>query len=208
MTAFLAPLLLAMQVGPAPTPIELEPLPIPRRGEAGPAQQAAPTGHEAEAVAAAIEGNRAILARDYRGALAEFDAAQRHALAAGLPRLAAEIGLDRSRALMLLGRNDEARHQLVEVREALPGNAAAWVNSAIAARKAGDLGEAQRLIEEASMFAPGDPSVGLEAGTIALYSGRQDAARMSWQSVVDLAPDSDEAILAREYLELTAPAGE
>ena len=40
---------------------------------------------------------------------------------------------------------------------------------------------------------PRDPQVGLEAGVIAVLSGRDDAARKSWQSVIAAAPDSDEA---------------
>jgi len=43
--------------------------------------------------------------------------------------------------------------------------------------------------------------VGVEAGVIAMLGQREDAARQSWQSVLAMAPASDEARVARGYLE-------
>ena len=45
-----------------------------------------------------------------------------------------------------------------------------------------------------------DPEVGLEAGVIAMLGGNESAARKSWQSVLDAAPDSVAAGTARGYL--------
>ena len=62
------------------------------------------------------------------------------------------------------------------------------------------LGEAQRHIEYAATLAPRDPAVGLEAGVIAAMAGREEQARASFQSVIEVAPESVEANRARTYL--------
>ena len=63
------------------------------------------------------------------------------------------------------------------------------------------LGEAREQIAQAALLAPRDPAVGLEAGVIAALSGREQEARRSFESVLLVAPDSDEAKRARGYLE-------
>ena len=45
-----------------------------------------------------------------------------------------------------------------------------------------------------------DPAIGLEAGVIAAMAGREDQARASFASVIEVAPDSVEAGRARTYL--------
>ena len=69
---------------------------------------------------------------------------------------------------------------------------------------------AQRDIEvAASLAAHGDPlsaPIGLEAGVIAMLSGREEAARKSWESVVALAPDGPEALTAKGYIDQIGPA--
>ena len=122
--------------------------------------------------------------------------------------MAAEIGLDNARALMMLGRNEEAESELNVVREVLPGNAHAWVVSSVNARRLENYGKAQALIDEALVFAPEDPGVGLEAGTLAYQLGEDAAALAHWQAVVEKAPDSDEADFARQYLESFAIASQ
>jgi hypothetical protein len=67
-------------------------------------------------------------------------------------------------------------------------------------RRTRRLGEAQRHIEYAATLAPRDPAVGLEAGVIAAMAGRAEQARASFQSVIDVAPESVEAGRARTYL--------
>ena len=63
------------------------------------------------------------------------------------------------------------------------------------------LDDAQAAIERAVELIPTDAQVGLEAGVIAVLSGREEAARQSWQSVLDTQPDSAAASTARDYLE-------
>ncbi len=207
-------LMAAPQVGPNPSPLEFEPLPIPGQSErtqqnsqqhiTGSSDDPVSNDYATQAVNTAIAGNQAILDGNYEIALSQLEAAQVQALAAGRPTMAGEIGLDRSRALILLERYDEAAALLDSVRMRLQGNAEAWVKSATVARLTGNLEKAQALIEEVAEFAPQLPSVGLEAGNIAWYSGDSDAARRSWQSVLDVAPHSEEARLAQTYLTQTA----
>ena len=200
--------LMLMQVGPDPVGVKLDPLPIPRgqREAHTPATEDATRSLVDAAVAQAIQGNEAILAGDYATALGHFESAQVQALAAGRNTLAAEIGLDRARALGLLGRYDEAEPILSEVRLRKPDNAEGWRASALVARNLGKLDEAQQFIVRAAELAPTDPSVGLEAGAIAFYAGDTAAAHRSWQSVIALATDSDEAALARDYIARTGTA--
>lgn len=108
--------------------------------------------------------------------------------------------LDRARALVLLKRLAEAEAPLAEARTLSPRSAEAWLLSATLSRKLDNLPEAQARIEKAAEIAPVDPEVGLEAGVIAMLSGREDAARKSWQSVVAAAPQSTAANTAKGYL--------
>jgi Flp pilus assembly protein TadD len=91
-------------------------------------------------------------------------------------------------------------------RAALPYNSQAWLLSATLARRLGALDDAQKFIEQAALLKPTDPEIGLEAGVIAVLSGRDDAARKSWDSVIEMAPESQFAETAGSYLtQLEAP---
>lgn len=114
------------------------------------------------------------------------------------------IALDRASALVALGRLEDARAALGEARDAAPTDPQPWLLSATLARRMGDLGEAQMLVERAVEADPRDPAIGLEAGIIAALGGRSEAARKSFESVVAAAPDSDEGRAARHYLEQLA----
>ena len=83
----------------------------------------------------------------------------------------------------------------------MPDNAQAWLLSATLSRRDGDLATAQTRIERAAMLAPLDPAIGLEAGLIAALGGRDEAARRSWQSVIEAVPGSAEAATAQGYLD-------
>jgi Flp pilus assembly protein TadD len=133
-------------------------------------------------------------------ALGDFDKARADALAVGDKQLAGDIQVDRSRALVALGREDEARMALDEARNTSPQNAEAWLLSATLYRRQGNLIEAQAKIEQAALLAPSDPEIGLEAGVVAVLGGREDAARRSWQSVQTIAPGTPAAETAAGYL--------
>lgn len=121
--------------------------------------------------------------------------------------LAPTIALDRARALVLLKRLPEAEAPLAEARTLAPNSAEAWLLSATLSRRLGNLAEAQARIEKAAQLLPIDPEIGLEAGVIAMLSGREEAARKSWQSVIAAAPKSPSAEAARGYLaQLSEPA--
>jgi len=148
----------------------------------------------------AMAGNAALAHGAAEAASAALDAAHADALAAGDKPLAADIATDRARALVALGRSDEAASALAEARTTLPASAEAWLLSATLSRRMGRLAEAQGQIEKAAALLPVDPDIGLEAGVIAVLSGRDEAARKSWRSVIAAAPDSDAAATAKGYL--------
>lgn len=151
----------------------------------------------------AMAGEAALHAGEPADALAAFDAARADAAkveGGGDAALAGGIALFRARALVALDREAEAAVALEEARKAAPNSAQAWLLSATLSRRMGKLAEAQQQIERAFDLRPVDLQVGVEAGVIAVLSGRDEAARKSWQSVVSAAPDSAEAATARDYL--------
>ncbi|MEO5597708.1 MAG: tetratricopeptide repeat protein [Novosphingobium sp.] len=123
---------------------------------------------------------------------------------AGSPTLTGDLQVDQARALLRLGRLDEAAATLDAARTASPTNAEAWLGSATLSRKAKKLDQAQSQIARAGELDPRDPAIGIEAGVIAILSGREDAARKSWQSVILTAPDSPEAAQAKAYIDQLA----
>ena len=133
-------------------------------------------------------------------ALAALDAAHGDAVAADNIKLTGELALDRARALVALKRNDDAVKALVEARTATPDSALAWLLSATLSRRMEKLAEARAQIVTAAQLDPRDPEIGLEAGLIEVLSGRDDAARKSWQSVLAMAPDSTAGAAAKGYL--------
>ncbi|MDE2411110.1 MAG: hypothetical protein KGM18_04960 [Sphingomonadales bacterium] len=157
----------------------------------------------------------AALAAESKGAFAtaldHFASAKDLAGRAGDTTLVGRIARDRANSLFKLGRKDEAATSLAEARSDLPGDPITFLISARAARLAGKLREAQGYIETASALAPLEPDVGLEAGVIAVLGGRDEAARKSWQSVLVTAPGTEDARIAKQYLDQlgpdTAPSG-
>ncbi|MFM5893927.1 MAG: hypothetical protein ACKOQM_05775 [Novosphingobium sp.] len=153
----------------------------------------------------ALAGNAAIAAGEYADALIPLDKAHTDALAAGASELDGLIQIDRARALVLLDRGDEAAKALQQARAEVPKNAQAWLLSATLSRRQGKLADAQQQIERAAELMPIDPEIGLEAGVIAVESGRDEAARKSWQSVITAAPGSTFAKTAQGYLDQLGP---
>lgn len=115
-------------------------------------------------------------------------------------RLAGAIAVDRARALVALGRDDEVAGALEQARAADPDNDEAWLLSATLSRRSGDLVAAQQQIERAAILRPTGPEVGLEAGVIAALAGRDEAALRSWRSVIDTAPGTPAALTAASYI--------
>ncbi|MBO0750425.1 MAG: tetratricopeptide repeat protein, partial [Porphyrobacter sp.] len=128
------------------------------------------------------------------------------AMLAGDKPLAGSIAGDKARALVGLGRNEEAAATLQQAREYAPQDAQVWLLSATLSRRQGDLASARTQIATAAGLDSQDPAIALEAGVIAELAGNADAARKSWNAVVALAPDGPEAQTAKTYLAETDPA--
>ncbi len=150
---------------------------------------------------AAMAGNSALADGRHEDALADLALAVEDARAANDTVALGEIQIDRSRALVALGRTEEAVQALADARRDAPQNAFGWLLSATLSRRGGDLAAAQAQIETAAGLEPLNPAIGLEAGLIAALSGRDDAARKSWQSVIETAEGGPEADAARAYLD-------
>ena len=153
----------------------------------------------------AMAGNAALVTGDLPGALALLDAARADALAAqagGMPGL---IALDSARVLVGLEQLDAAEAALAEARMFQPDDAETRLLSATLLRRMGKLADAQEQVEEAARLDPTAPAIGLEAGVIAILDGREEAARSSWQSVIDLSPGTEFATSAQSYLDQLGP---
>lgn len=161
---------------------------------------ASPTDYTFRSRLAAMAGNAALADGRNDAALADLALAQQDATAASDTLAHGEIQIDRSRALVAQGKLDDAAAALTEARRDAPQNADGWLLSATLSRRKGDLGAAQAQIETAAGLDPKNPQVGLEAGVIAALAGHDDAARKSWQSVIDTSPAAPEAETARTYL--------
>ncbi|TIX49007.1 tetratricopeptide repeat protein [Alteraurantiacibacter aquimixticola] len=149
----------------------------------------------------AMAGNAAIAAEQHGQALVLLQAAQADATAVGNTTLAGSIASDRARALVGLGRMADGANALEEARSLAPQDASIWLLSATLARRMENLANAQQWIETAAALDPGNLSIGLEAGLVAALGGFDDAARSSWQSVIDTAPRTPEGQTARFYLD-------
>ena len=137
----------------------------------------------------AMAGNAALAQGAFEQALTTLDLARSDAASADDLRLTGEIAIDRARALVALKREAEAATALVEARTSTADNPLAWLLSATLSRRQGKLAAAQAQIATAAELAPRDPEIGLEAGVIAMLAGNEAAARQSWQSAIDTAPD-------------------
>lgn len=157
---------------------------------------------------AAMAGNSAMADGRHDTALADFDLALGDTAGATTSMTSGEVQIDRSRALVALGRLDEANEALSIARHDAPNNAEVWLLSATLARRGGEMADAQSQIETAAELDPENPAISLEAGLIAVLSGRDEIARQSWQSLLDTSPDSPEAEVAKTYLAQLAGAAE
>lgn len=151
----------------------------------------------------ALAGSALLAQGDTAAALPVLDRARSDA--AGDAVLAAAIESDRASALVALGRLAEAGKALTDARALAPQDAHLWLLSATLSRRQQDLATAQAQIEKAATLDPRDPAIGLEAGVIAALSGRDEAARLSFRSVLAAAPASAEAKAAQDYLDQLQP---
>lgn len=156
---------------------------------------------------AALAGNAALAGGDPAGALDLLALAESDARTAADATLAALANIDKARALVALGRGDEALAALDAATTLAPERGEGWLLKATLLRRLGQLDTAQAAIEQAAVRKPADPEIGLEAGVIAVLAGRDDAARQSWLSVVALGP-GPAAETAQEYLAQLPPAEE
>lgn len=160
-----------------------------------------PTELAKRAKLGAMAGNAALADEREEDALLELDQAASDARAAGDSKAAGDIEIDRARALVALNRPADAEKALASARLESPQNSDGWLLSATLARRLDKLAQAQSFIETAAALRPIDVEIGLEAGLIAALAGRSDAARKSWRSVIDAAPDSEIAQTAQTYID-------
>ena len=156
--------------------------------------------HFRRAQLATMAGNAALAGERAVDALGALELAANDAAASADDGLRSMVEVDRSRALVMQGREADAEATLASARTLDPQSPFAWLLSATLARRLGKLDEAQGYVQTAAELSPDYPEVGLEAGVIAMLAGRRETAEASWRSVVELAPDSAEATSARAYL--------
>ncbi len=149
-------------------------------------------------------GNAALAASDPARARIAFDAALVRGQIAGADL--GEVYLDRARARF--GTNDKkgARDDIDAALKLVPADPLAWLLSATLARQSGDLARAATDIGEAATRSPDDAQVALEAGNIAILSGRDEAARTAWTAAAKNAPESAAGKAAADALARLGPA--
>lgn len=152
-----------------------------------------------------MAGNAALAGGDAAGAADLLGQAEDEARTAASAPLQALAAIDRARALVTLGQGDDALAALETATTLAPESSEGWLLKATLLRRLERLDEAQAAIETAARLAPTNPEIGLEAGVIAVLGQRDAAARQSWQSVIDLQPDSLAAATARDYLAQLGP---
>ncbi|MEM7666829.1 MAG: tetratricopeptide repeat protein [Pseudomonadota bacterium] len=153
-----------------------------------------------------MAGNAALGGRNRELALQLLVAAQQDARAAASAPLEAIAAQDAARVLVALERPGEALTALETATRLQPDNSDGWLLTATLLRRLDRLAEAQAAIERAAGLNPVDGAIGLEAGVIAVLDGREEAARQSWQSVVNTQPNSAAAQTANGYLAQLGPA--
>ncbi|MEM6585063.1 MAG: tetratricopeptide repeat protein [Pseudomonadota bacterium] len=156
----------------------------------------------------AMAGNAAMAGGNLSGAVPLLEKALADASGAASAPLQVIAAMDLARALVALGRLEEGLAPLETATGLAPDESEAWLLKATLLRRLDRLGDAQAAIERAVAISPQDSAIGLEAGVIAILGGREDAARSSWQSVIEVQPDSLAAETARGYLAQIGPAPE
>lgn len=112
-------------------------------------------------------------------------------------------GLYEDRALLKAGGNKvwDAVDDLNHALDLDPQRVSTLVLRAAAYRRLKSLDLAAADMDRAAKIDPKDPDLWLEAGNLALAQGRRDEARKDWMTVLQLAPDSGTADVARSNIE-------
>lgn len=128
----------------------------------------------------------------------------------------AEYGLTRQKQdqglVIVLARALLAQNQIAHARDVLAGffvdapqpTSQGYVLLATAERRMGQIGPALEHVSKALALDPLNPEALLEHGIISEQQGHAAKARQDWQQVLELAPDSHEADLARQDLAVMA----
>ncbi len=152
-----------------------------------------------------MAGNAALASGDPARALPILERAKSDAQASASAPLQAIAASDLARVYVAMDRADAALIELDDATRLQPENAEGWLLKATLLRRLERYDEAHSAIERAGELAPLEGAIGLEAGVIAVLSGRDQAARQSWQSVIDIQPDSLAAQTAQDYLAQLGP---
>ena len=104
--------------------------------------------------------------------------------------------LARLHGLALLGqrRNDEAIAALRIATQLAPDAIAGWLNMTVAAREAGNLGLAERALEEARRIDPGSPLVFDQLGSLRRAQGDLEGAQAAYEKALALLPNMSTAL--------------
>ncbi|MHA7820747.1 MAG: tetratricopeptide repeat protein [Erythrobacter sp.] len=154
-----------------------------------------------------MAGNAVLASGDAQRAVLLLDLAKEEASRASNATLEAIAATDLARAMVAAEMPEPALAELARASALQPDNPESWLLRATLLRRLDRLAEAQTAIEQAGTLAPRDTLIGLEAGVIAVLSGREDAARASWQSVIEVDPGSPEALTAQTYIDQLGPPG-
>lgn len=153
----------------------------------------------------AMAGNAALAGGFPARALTILQLAKMDAQRAASANLEAIASIDLARTFVAMEQPFDALTELENANRLLPSNSEGWLLQATLLRRLDRLDEAQSAIERAAELAPMDAQIGLEAGVIAVLAGRDETARASWQSVIEIQPDSLAAASARRYLDQLGP---
>lgn len=156
-------------------------------------------------------GNAWLAAGDTPRAMLAFDTAlaSRHLT----PELRGEVRLDRARALVAAGRATDARADIDQALQLVPGDPMAWYLSAELARRGNDMARARTDIGRARELARDHPDILLLAGTIAGQAGDMVEAERLYRQIIAAHADTDAgraaaaALATVREVEVPAPAG-
>ena len=146
----------------------------------------------------AMAGNAAFMAREAQVAIRILNQAYLDATDALAIELQAHILVDKARVLVHLNELNAAQTAIAEAKILDPKNAEIYLLSA-SLRTQGRLEEAQEQIELALQLEPAKPEIILEAGLILMLDDKEGAARLQWEKLINLSPNTPYSEIARDY---------